>query len=274
MTRDFYLTKKNSTSRTMFPATELENGMLIGTNRLPMVIGDELKDAGFTASDLTSDVDSLPEALAEIVLRVGENRGHLVERRETPEERKAREKAERDAQNAFLREKGYRWEKRNFYCSGEVGDIVDYWALLDPDGTEVVGKRDGGGRIEEFGYVKGLLRQLGYYGQDAIDEHNARVAEQERVAAERSEAREKVDAYFENATPHTPTPDLEERSLSLISISASSRTRYAITDKGIWKLIYNGMDGDDWSYNNYSMYMASRYDYDADVAEAIEFLSC
>ena len=270
MTRDFYLTKKNSTSRTMFPATELENGMLIGTNRLPMVIGDELKEAGFTASDLSTDVDSLPEALAKIVLRVGDNRGHLVERRETASERKAREKAEREDQNAFLKSKGYKWEKRSKYFGGEVGEVIDHWYLIDPDGNEVVGKRDAGNYIEDFGNLKGILRNLGYYGQEAINEHNARVAEQERVAAERSEARSKIDAHFDTK-PHTPTPEVAERSLKLISID-SSRTRYAVTDEGIWKLVYNGMDGDDWSYNNYSMYIATRYDYDAEVVKVLEFL--
>ena len=271
MTRDFYLTKKDSEKRVMFPATETDDGLLISLQGHAMVIGDEIIATGFKASDIQVPIADLPEEIKPFVLRVGDNRGHLVERRETPSERKAREKEERDAQNAFLRKKGYRWEKRSFYVSGEIGDMVTRWFLIDPDGEVVIGARDGGGRIEEYGHLKGILRDLGYYGQEAIDEHNARVAEQERVAADRSEARSKIDTHFDTE-PHTPTPEVAERSLTLVSID-SSRTRYAVTDEGIWKLVYNGMDGDDWSYNNYSMYIASRYDYDAEVAKAIEFLA-
>ena len=273
MTRDFYLTKKNSTSRTMFPATELENGMLIGTNRLPMVIGDELKEAGFTASDLSTDVDSLPEALAKIVLRVGDNRGHLVERRETPSERKAREKAERDAQNAFLREKGYRWEQRSFYCSGDIGDFVEYWALIDPDGNEVIGKKDGGGWIKEVGSVKRILTDLGYYGREAIDKAEAEA----EARTERRQMREKVDAYFAddaNRTGETFEDAQAEFTTRPIQIEKHyPRRQFRIESDCLWLETHNRSDGDDWSLNNCDYGIARQYKFGAEIAEAIKQLS-
>ena len=167
--RDYKLTKKGETGSVRFPAFENEDGLLISPHGYPMAIADELTEAGFKPADAQLPISEVDPEILPLVLRVGDNRGNVVERIETSEERKAREKVERDNQNAFLREKGYRWEKQNFYVSGDVGDLVTRWFLIDPDGNAVVGAKDGGGFITEFGSVKTILTELGYYGQEAID---------------------------------------------------------------------------------------------------------
>lgn len=261
-----------------------EDGVLLNTygknENSPVFVGQDLIDAGLPMPKPDLSFEDYSETEQALALRIDHPRVELLDRdalenwlsgEEDEEKARMAKLNDRNNQNDFLKSKGYRWEKRSKYFGGEA---LEHWHLIDPDGNEVVGTRDAGNYVQEFGDIENILLHLGYYGQAALDAHNKRCAEQEKAATERSEARKIVDDYFENSEPHTPIPELEERSLTLISITKSSfdRTMYAITDDGIWKLIYNGMDGDNWSYNNYSMYIATRYDYDADIAKAIEFL--
>ena len=277
MSRDYYLIKKDSEKRVLFPATESREGLLVSPQGHPMVIGDEINAAGFKAADVQVPIADLSPAILPLVLRVGNNRGHLVERRETPAERRAREKEEHNRENVFLRERGYHWEKSSFYCSGDIGDFVEYFALIDPTGNEVIGKRDGGGRVEAFGYLKGLLLQLGYYGQEAIDKADAKNRFERREMRERSEMRERVDAYFADTSNRIGEPCADakvEFTTRPISIEKHyPRRQFRIESDCIWLETHNSSDGDDWSLNNSDYGIARQYKFDAEIAECLRTLT-
>ena len=172
-------------------------------------------------------------------------------------------KEERNRQNAFLREKGYKWEKRGYYASGP-GEMWEGWFLIDPDGEVIRGEKEIGEEAVPYGIkVETLLTQLGYYGQEALDKLNAEVEHHKA----RAEAKERVESFFEANESELDVSD--ERPFS---ISKTSRTEYKVSEDGIFKLIYNGMDGDNWSYNNDGMYISRRYPYNADIAADLEFL--
>ena len=272
MTKDYYLTKKGSEKRVMFPATETDDGMLVSPQGQPMVIGDEITAAGFKASDVQIPIAELADEIKPLVLRVGDNRGHLVERRETPSERKAREQAERERQNAFLAERGFKWEKRSFYHS-DPGDFVEYWALINPDGKEVVGKKDGGGWIKEVGSVKRILTDLGYYGQETIDKAEAEA----EVRAERREMRAKVDAYFDDKSNRINEPcENAESQFTARPVAIEKhypRRQFRIESDCIWLETHNSSDGDDWSLNNCDYGIAYKYQFDPEIAECIRKLA-
>ena len=99
-TNDYYLIKKDTSERIMFPAREVD-GYLVSPQGNAMVVSEDVTEVGFKTVDFQKPFEQLTDAQREIVLRVGDNRGHQVEKRETPDERRAREKAERDEQNAF-----------------------------------------------------------------------------------------------------------------------------------------------------------------------------
>ena len=271
-TRDYKLTKKGETGSVRFPAFENEDGLLISPQGYPMVIADELTEAGFKPADAQLPISEVDPEILPLVLRVGDNRGNVVERIETSEERKAREKVERDNQNAFLREKGYRWEKQNFYVSGDVGDLVTRWFLIDPDGNAVVGAKDGGGYIAEFGSVKAILTGLGYYGQEAIEKAESKT----KARQERREMRAKVDAYFDddaNRTGETFEDAQSQFTARPVAIEKHApRRQFRIEADCIWYETHNRSDGDDWSLNNSDYGIARQYKFDAEIADCLRRL--
>ena len=271
-TNDYYLIKKNTTKRIMFPAREVE-GYLVSPQGTAMVVGEDVAAAGFKSADFQKPFEQLTDAQREIVLHVGDNRGHMVKKRETPTERKAREKAERDKQNTFLKERGYRWEKRNFYCSGDIGDLVERWFLIDSDGEAVVGAKDGGGFIAEFGSVKSILTELGYYGQEAID----KAAEETKDREERHQMRAKVDDYF--ADDANRTGEIFEDAQSQFTVHPIKiekhypRRQFRIESDCIWHERHNSSAGDDWALNNCDYGIATQYKLDAEIADCLRSLA-
>ena len=265
-TQDYYLIKKNSNQRVMFPAAELEDGMLVTPQGQGMLIGDEVKEAGFSIADTKVPASELPATLKDLVLRVGDNRGHVVEKRESHAERAARAAEERKKQNAFLKERGYRWVKKDYYASGP-GELWAGWFLLNPDGIEVIGWQEIGEEPVQTGPpLETILTDLGYYG----DEARAALQAKREHAQLRKVAMLQVMRHIKTE-PHTPTPAIPD-SKNAKSLSSMSRAKYLVTDEGIWHWRWNGSDGDDWTWNNDGMYIASRYDYSLEVARAIEFL--
>ena len=176
-------------------------------------------------------------------------------------------KAERDAENDFLRSKGYRWEKRSVYNSGP-GEMVDRWFLFDPDGEIVVGYKDAGFDLLPFGSVKDILTELGYYGQEAIDAADA----EKQAAAQRREMREAIFNHF--AQYALETPDAIKFTTPPIEIdSHMPRRRFRIEDGALWIERHNTADGDDWSLNNCDYGIASKYPFDAEIADYLRALA-
>ena len=176
-------------------------------------------------------------------------------------------KAEQKAENEFLRSKGYRWEKRSLYNSGP-GEMQDRWLLLDPDGEIVVGYKDAGFDLLPFGNVKSVLTELGYYGQAAIDEADAA----ERTSAARREMREAIFNHFAQYAIETPAQANFETPAIYID-SYMPRRRFRIESDALWIERHNTADGDDWSINNCDYGIASRYPFDATIADYLRQLS-
>lgn len=272
-TQDYYLTKANTTKRVLFPATEDTDGFLISPQGHPMVVGEDIQAAGFKPADFQQPMKKLTDAQRELVLRVGDNRGHLVESREVEKAAKIEtEKAERDKQNAFLRQHGYNWKKQSVYIGGELGENVYGWFLFAPNGTAVVGIKDGGwGRPEEFGSVEALLIELGYYGEEKKREVAENRAKAEADAKAKAEARERVDVYFKGTESEFAVCERKER--ERIYLSRTNRSHYVIDESGLYTLVYNGMDGDDWALNNDSMYISHRYPRNAQIERDLRLLN-
>ena len=176
-------------------------------------------------------------------------------------------KAEREAENAFLRSKGYKWQKRSIYHSGD-GEMVDRWLLFDPDDEIVVGYRDAGFDLIPFGDVKSLLTELGYYGQAAIDKADA----EKKESAQRQEMRAEIDAFF--GSPALETPDAVTFTAPAIHIeSYLPRRQFRIEDGALWIERHNTSDGDDWSLNNSDYGIASKYPFDPEIASFLRQLA-
>lgn len=181
--------------------------------------------------------------------------------------REEKKQSERAAENAFLRSKGYKWEKRSLYNSGP-GEMQDCWLLFDPDGTIVVGYKDGGFDLIPFGNVRSILTELGYYGQDAIDEAEAA----EKQATERRQMRARVDAFFNASALETPE-SVQFETPPIYTESHMPRRRFRIEANGLWIEAHNTSDGDDWSRNNCDFGIASRYPFDSQIAQCLRQLS-
>lgn len=260
-TTEYTLIKRNTDTPLTFIAYE-EEGYLLAQNGHPMVVREDVLEFDFQSADFQKPLSALTDAQREIVLRIGDNRGHHVERRVTPAERRAREKTERDAQNAFLRQHGYRWEKRRYYASGP-GDMWEGWFLLNAEGEVVRGEKEIGEEAVPYGRdIKDLLTELGYYGEDAKAEREAAIADRKMRRA----AREAVDAFFKETPGEPAVSDAPPFAID------RSPNRYKIDDTGIFMLVYNGSDGDDWSRNNDGMHISSRYPLDTEITAALELL--
>ena len=263
--KDYYLIKKGTTKKVLFQATENAYGMLVNPQGHGMLIGEDITAAGFTPADAQVPIQELPTALKDLVLRVGDNRGHLVEEKEN---RAIAARKERNKQNAFLKRNGYRWEKRGYYAS-EPGEKWEGWCLVTDDapreanidGSEIIGWTAIGEEAVQTGIpVHELLTELGYYGEE---KKQSLLAQRERSAA-REEAIEKVETFFENATAveaPTSAPDFKEAK----TITANDKSKYQLvgTDQvWVWKW-------DLWEREYFPAYL---YDVPQEVAKAIRLL--
>ena len=176
-------------------------------------------------------------------------------------------KTERDAENAFLRSKGFRWEKRSLYNSGP-GEMQDRWLLLDPNGNIVVGYKDGGFDLLPFGDVKSILTDLGYYGQDAVDKKQSDKAE----AAERMRMRSEVDGYFQSMPSQKPVNFSSEVPPVQIE-SFMPRRQFRILGDSLVLESHNTGDGDDWSLNNCDYGIATVFPFDPEIADYLRQLA-
>lgn len=182
----------------------------------------------------------------------------IIERIESPAEK---EKRERDEQNAFLRKHGYAWKKHVEYVGGDYDETDDKegsnyrWALHGKDGQKVDD-------------VELLLAKLGFFGESGLAELEAeREADRlekeakAKVANELKIAKAEIEKYFRNTEGERPKAGGPEviaiNSLPTLCFKGDgfdiygTGVEYLITESHIWKITNNGMDGDDWSANNY-----------------------
>lgn len=258
-----------------------EDGVLLNTygknENSPIFVGQDFIDAGLPMPTLDLNYDDYSPEEQALALTIDSARVELSEEsREAIEKwlsgEEDREKArmaklnDRDNQNAFLRQHGYRWERKNYYASGP-GELWTGWFLFDADGNEIIGEVEIGDQPVKTGRnLKALLTELGYYG-DA--EKTALEAKRERDA-KRSEMRQKVRAFLDSTEGEKAVSDAKPFRISDINVS---RNEFKVEpNAAIYHLVWNGSDGDNWSYNNDGMYISYRYPYDADVAAALEFL--
>ena len=266
-----------------------EDGVLLNTygknENAPIFVGQDFIDAGLPMPKLDLDFEDYSEAEQALALTIDHPRVELTsESREalekwlSGEEDREKERMARlndkNNQNAFLKARGYRWEKRGVYHSNP-GELVDAWFLLGPDGEVVCGWKDS--ITEELAStgpsLKNLLTELGYYGQEAIDRAEAKAKE----AAARREMRAKVDAYF--ADDENRTGETFENAQSLFTAPPIEiekhypRRQFRIEKDCMWHEAWNSSDGDDWSRNNSSYGIARQYKFNAEIAECLRKLA-
>ena len=175
-------------------------GLLLLADK-PLFVKADLDSAGIPASVAKAFVDEMSPEVLSHALRIDDARvsfdkashPRLVAAMEgdlNALDRRVWEKRKRDKENAFLKTKGYRWEKRDFYVGGEIGDFVTRWFLIDSAGNAVVGSKPGMWGVETFGNLKRLLTELGFYGDAAA----AAQVEADLRRAERCAAAEIVKA--------------------------------------------------------------------------------
>ena len=130
-----------------------EDGVLLNTygknENSPIFVGQDFVDAGLPlpTPDLDWDAYSIDEQNLALTINhprvelTAESR-EIIEKWLSGEEDREKERIARledwNNQNAFLKSRGYRWEKRGVYHSNP-GEMVDAWFLLGPDGEVVCG---------------------------------------------------------------------------------------------------------------------------------------
>lgn len=266
-----------------------EDGILLNTygknENAPIFVGQDFIDAGLPMPKLDLDFEDYSEAEQALALRIDHPRVELteasreiVEKWLSGEEDREKERMARlndkNNQNAFLKSKGYRWEKRGVYHSNP-GELVDAWFLLGPDGEVVCGWKDS--ITEELAStgpsLKTLLTELGYYGQEAID----KAAAEAKAQAERRQMREKVDAYFDDDANRTgevfEDAQAEFTAKPIYLESHYPRRRFRIESDCIWHESHNRSDGDDWSLNNCDYGIARQYKFDSEIADCLRKLA-
>ena len=267
-----------------------EDGVFLNTygnnENAPIFVGQDFIDAGLPMPKPDLNFEDYSEAEQALALRIDHPRVELTEasreiiekwlsgEEDREKERKAR-LDDRNNQNAFLKSKGYRWQKTRVYLHGP-GEVADAWTLLNSDGEEVIGAKVGvsGEEVIQTGTtVKALLTELGYYGEDAKRE----AEEQETARQERVAMREKIDAYFSNdanRTGETFEDAQAEFTARPIQIEKHyPRRQFRIESDCIWHESHNRSDGDDWSLNNCDYGIARQYNFDSQIADCLRKLS-
>lgn len=153
---------------------------------LPLLLRSDLEEAGVEAEADVPYEDCSAEVQA-LALRLDDPRikwGHIYKgeredvelwlegKIDSPEDgrdyRKGMYKRDsQEQQNAFLRSKGYRWEKREQYFDC-LEDWREDWHLINPEGEAVIGTDEVGigcdTVVGHYGDIKKVLKELGYYG--------------------------------------------------------------------------------------------------------------
>ena len=246
------------------------DGLLLLGNR-PLFIRADLESAGLPASVAATEVAAASAEVLSCALRIDDARVRF-DAEKHPRlvaamrgdldalDRRRWTKRKRDKENAFLRERGYRWEKQHFYVGGEIGDIVSRWFLLDADGEAVVGSRPALGGIADFGNVERLLTTLGYHGEAAREA----LVEADRLRAVQRAAREVVDAanltYRNDAGTFAPTLPA---GVEMFHIDGTRDTYGMEPGQAIWVSW--------WDYWKEDLFLL-RFPWEAQVAEALQTL--
>ena len=246
-----------------------QDGVLVKGPNFPLFVSDDFVEAGLPIPKVNQKWEAYSPVEQALALTIDHPR---VEWKEKPEIRawlngEVVEEDTRERQNEFLRSKRYKWQKRSIYHSGD-GEMVDRWLLLDPDGKIVVGVKDGGFDLIPFGNVKSILTELGYYGQEAIDKEAA----EKKASTERREMRDEVFNHFAQYPIETPD-QVSFETQPIYLESHMPRRRFRIEGDALWIERHNTSDGDDWSLNNCDYGIASRYPFDAKIADYLRTLS-
>lgn len=249
----FELRKKDGTTRTI-PGTINEDGFLVINSNRPVWSGTMIdKIWNRDEARQIHNIEDVPAQYQDCLIRLGENKdGSILARRVD----------ERKKKNVFLRQRGYRWQKESMYVDGYMaavdpmlsdfdGDFKDVWVLRDLDGNDVTGRQ------EE------VLIDLGYYGEQR-KEDRIKEREQERIEKERKEqyriefeaSKKEIDEFFDNT--ESEYPEEAKPCGDFLCFKGKgfdiygTGTEYVVEEeKAIWRLRNNGMDGDDWSRNNF-----------------------
>ena len=265
-----------------------QDGVLLNTygknENAPIFVGQDFVDAGLPLPqddldwhEYSTDEQNLALTIDHARVELTSESREIIEKWLSGEEDREKERTARledkNNQNAFLQSKGYRWEQKRLYIGGEIGDIVENWILLDPNGEAVIDFKDGGGWVKEIGNLKSILTQLGYYGQEAIDRSQAEA----EARSERRQMRAKVDAYFAddaNRTGETfENAQAEFTTRPVVIENHYPRRQFRIENDCIWLESHNQSDGDDWSLNNCDYGIARQYKFDTEIAECLRSLA-
>lgn len=232
----------------------------------PLFVGQDFKDRGIPMPRANQKWESYSQREQELALRIDDPR---VSFEETPKLRaflNGEEEDTRERQNAFLKSKGYRWSRENVYNSGP-GEMESCWFLLNPSGEAVVGWKDVGGMLAEFGSVKVVLTRIGYYGEEAAET----LAAKETHGAERRSKREKLEKFFQDESNRV---EISEERISFMSPPIKiGRNQYRIEPGALWQETANWGDGDMWNHNNCDFGIARKFRFDAEIAEILEELA-
>ena len=147
----------------------------------------------------------------------------------------------RDEQNKILRANGYKWVK---YDQDELDDNDDFdrnpgWYLFAANGREVS--------------VQRAMREI-EIGVETVAKEIAESEERERERAElvrelNALKRQCADLIMRNGEKPDSIQPNGERVLNTQNLYGGGDW-FVIEDKYIWYVKNNGMDGDNWSYNN------------------------
>ena len=147
----------------------------------------------------------------------------------------------RDEQNKILRANGYKWVK---YDQDELDDNDDFdrnpgWYLFAANGREVS--------------VQRAMREI-EIGVETVAKEIAESEERERERAElvrelNALKRQCADLIMRNGEKPDSIQPNGERVLDTQNLYGGGDW-FVIEDKYIWYVKNNGMDGDNWSYNN------------------------
>ena len=148
----------------------------------------------------------------------------------------------RDEQNKILRENGYRWQKitQDWLDDNDDFDTVPGWYLYAPDGREVTVSR-------AFAEIE--------RGADVMAEEQRQAAENERREEQKRRDLKTWKGHIADKIrgngiqPDGDNSPEGERVLDTQDIYGGG-SWFVIGPERIWYIRNNGMDGDNWSYNN------------------------
>ena len=254
-----------------------ENGLLIHVGS-PLFVAADLETAGVPAPTPSLKPEEYDPEILKHALHLDSPRVTLVDDKYADKVKRmlaGEPEDTRERQNAFLREKGYRWEKKQLYFFGP-GEFDDVWVLRGPDGDLVIDAEvavSGEESILTGTTVEALLTKLGYYGQEAINRAEAETA----ARKSRREMRAKVDTYF--ADDANRTGETYEDAESLFTVRPITiekhypRRQFRIETDCIWREAWNSSDGDDWRFNNSDYGIAVQFKFDAEIADCLRKLA-